>query len=71
MNSKVYFEENLQPWDDLIVAETRHIREELFAEFDYDLEKHAESLRRKQEDSGMQVVTRSPRRPDHGSGEAA
>jgi hypothetical protein len=64
-------ENNLQPWDDLIVSEIRHIREDLFAEFDYDLEKYTESLHRKQKNSGRHVVTRSPRRPDHGNGEAA
>jgi hypothetical protein len=64
-------EENLQPWDDPIVAEIRHTREDLYAEFDYDLEKYAKSLRRKQKNSGRQVVARSPRRPEHGSGEAA
>jgi hypothetical protein len=63
-------QERLQPWDDPIVSEVRQIREALFAEFDYDLEKYAERLRRKQVDSGKQVVTRSPRRPNQGSGEA-
>jgi len=62
---------NLQLWNDLIVSEIRHIREDLFAEFDYDLEKYAESLQRKQKNSGRQIVTRSPRRPDHGSDAAA
>jgi hypothetical protein len=64
-------EEYLQSWDDPIVSEVRQVREALFAEFNYDLGKYAESLRRKQADSDRPVVTRSPRRPTHGSGEAA
>jgi hypothetical protein len=64
-------EERLQPWDDLIVSEVRQAREALFAESGYDLKKYTERLRRKQADSGRQVVTRSPRRPNQDSGEAA
>ena len=64
-------EEHQKPGNDPIVSEVRKIREGLFAGFEYNLDKYAEHLRKKQEDSGLQVVTRSPRRPDHDSGEAA
>jgi len=64
-------EERSQSWDDPIVSEVRQAREALFAEFDYDLEKFAQRLRQEQSGSGRQVVTRSPRRPNHRSGEAA
>ena len=59
-------DELFQPWEDPIVLEVRQAREALFAESEYDLEKYAEKLRRKQADSGRQVVSRSPRRPDQG-----
>jgi hypothetical protein len=64
-------EELLQSWDDSIVSKVRQVREALLAEFNYDLGKYTEELRRKQADSNRQVVTRSPRRPIHGNGEAA
>jgi hypothetical protein len=64
-------DEYLQPWDDPIVSEVRKVREALLAEFNYDLGKYAEALHQKQADSNRQVVTRSPRRPTHGNGEAA
>jgi hypothetical protein len=64
-------EKQLQPWNDPIISEVRQAREALFAEFDYNLTRFAEELRRKQIDTGRQVVTRSPRRPNQGSGEAA
>jgi hypothetical protein len=64
-------EKQLQPWNDPIVSELRQAREALFAEFDYNLARFAEELHRKQKDTGRQVVTRSPRHPNQGSGEAA
>jgi hypothetical protein len=64
-------EKQIQPWNDAIVSELRQAREALFAEFDYSLAKFAEELHRKQIETGRQVITRSPRRPNHGSGEAA
>jgi hypothetical protein len=63
--------DRLQPWDDPIVSEVRRIRETLFAESDYDLEKYVQRLRQKQADSGRQVVVRPPRHPDKGTGAAA
>jgi hypothetical protein len=64
-------EKQLQPWEDLIVSEVRRAREALFAEFDYNLAMFAKELRRKQIDTGRQVITRSPRRPNQGKNEAA
>jgi hypothetical protein len=64
-------EKQLQPLDDPIVSEVRLAREALFAEFDYNLAKFAEELRRKQINTGRQVVTRAPRRSNQGNGEAA
>ena len=60
-----------QPWDDPIVREVRRAREVLFAECDFDLEKFAQRLRQEQSDSGRRIVTRTPRRPNHRSGEIA
>jgi len=63
--------ERLQPWEDAIVSDVRRIRETLFAESDYDLEKYVQKLHQEQADSGRQVVARSPRHPGKGTGEAA
>ena len=64
-------EERSQRWEDPIVSEVRKAREALFAEADYDLEKLSQRLRQEQSGSGRQIVTRSPRRPNHRKGEAA
>jgi hypothetical protein len=37
-------------WEDPIVAEVRKAREQLFAEFDYDLEAYVEHLKRVQQE---------------------
>ena len=64
-------DDNAQPWDDPIVSEVRKAREAIFAAADYDLERLSQRLRQEQSDSGRQVVTRAPRRPNHRGGEAA
>ena len=50
-----------QPWKDEIVEEVRLARERLFADFDFDLGKLADRLRREQQASGRATVT-FPRR---------
>jgi hypothetical protein len=62
---------NQQPWHDPIVSEVRKVREAIFAAADYDLEKLSHRLRQEQSDSGKPAVTRTPRRPIHGDGNAA
>jgi hypothetical protein len=59
------------PHEDPIVAEVRKVREALFAEADYDLEKFSRLLREKQSTSTRRVVTRPPRRSNDSKGEAA
>jgi len=59
------------PWDAPIVSGVRKIREAIFAAADYDLDKLSQQLRQEQSDSGRQVVTRGPGRPNHRGGEAA
>ncbi len=52
--------------DDPIVAEVRRIREEIFAEYNYDLNTLFEAMRRKTEEArmaGKTVVSFPPRRP--------
>ena len=61
----------LPPWNDPIVSQVRKVRESLFASADYDLEKLSQRLRQEQSASGRQVVTRSPRRPNHRDGAPA
>jgi hypothetical protein len=58
-------------WDDPIVKEVRRAREALFAAAGYDLDELCRRLREEQMRSGREVVTRSPRRTDRGTGEAA
>jgi hypothetical protein len=47
--------------EDPIVAEVRKARESLYAEAGYDLYELSRRLRKKQELSGRQIVSRSPR----------
>jgi hypothetical protein len=49
-------EKQLQPWNDPIISEVRQAHEALFAEFDYNLTRFAEELRRKQIDTGRHVI---------------
>ena len=62
---------DLETWDDPIVAEVRKAREELFAAADYDLDKFCQRLREEQAKSDAEVVRRPPRRPEKLPGEAA
>lgn len=48
--------------DDPIVAEVRRIREQIAAEFDFDLNAIFDEMRRRQETSGRNYITREPRR---------
>jgi hypothetical protein len=59
----VHPQRNEQPWIDEIVAEVRSAREQLFAAYDFDLEKLAERLRQNQKVSGRAVVTFPRRMP--------
>ena len=63
--------EKSAPREDPIVTEVRNVREALFAEADYDLEKFSRLLREKQSVSTRQVVVRPPRRSNNTKGEAA
>ncbi len=51
------------PDDDPIVAEVRRIREELAAEFNFDLRAIMQDYQRRQATSGRQYVSLPPRRP--------
>jgi hypothetical protein len=44
--------------------EIRQIKRQLAAQFDFDLHRIAEETRRRQRESGREVVTRSPRVPE-------
>ena len=48
---------------DPIVEEVRAIRDELAAQFDYDVRAIAEDARKRQEQSGHKVVSLPPKRP--------
>ena len=58
-------------WIDPIVEDVRSARAALLEAAGFDLERLAERLRREQALSGHPVVTLPPRKPGHGSGEAA
>jgi len=58
-------------WMDPVVAEVRAVRERLFAEAGYSLERLGEMLRETQATSGHEVITLSPRRPEGERGAAA
>jgi hypothetical protein len=51
-------------WEDPIVKETRAAREELFAQFNYDLAAFCAHLREKEREHSGRVVTLEPRRPE-------
>lgn len=46
---------------DEIVEEVRRVRDEYAAQFDYDVRRIAEDLRRRQQESGREYVTLPPR----------
>ena len=48
-------------WKDEIVEEVRRVRREYAARFDFDLEAIAEDLRRKDRESGREVVSLPPK----------
>ncbi|MEA2602817.1 MAG: hypothetical protein QOF89_3809 [Acidobacteriota bacterium] len=49
-------------WKHPIVEEIRRIREEHAAEFDYDLRKICEDLKRRERESGLKFVSLPPKR---------
>ncbi|HEX4495711.1 MAG TPA: hypothetical protein VIE43_08595 [Thermoanaerobaculia bacterium] len=51
-------------WEDPIVAEVRAVRERLFADAGYSLEKFGQMLRESQASSDHEVINLSPRRPE-------
>ena len=50
-------------WHDPIVEEVRRIRDGHAKRFNYDLHAICEDFRKKQSESGYEVVSRQPRRP--------
>ncbi len=50
-----------KPDDDPVVAEVRRIREEIFAEYHYDLAAYCEAIQRRQETSGRLYATPADR----------
>jgi len=50
-------------WKDPIVEEVRRIREAHAARFNYDLEAICRDLRKREQESGHEVVSFPPRRP--------
>jgi hypothetical protein len=50
-------------WEDMIVEETRKVREEHAAKFNYDLRAIYEDLKQQEKQSSREVVSLSPREP--------
>ena len=50
-------------WKDTIVEETRKVREEYAAQFDYDLEAVYRDLKEKEKQSEREVVSLAPKPP--------
>ena len=50
-----------KPDDDPVVAEVRRIREEIFAEYNYDLRAMFEDMQRREATSGRRYATPPPR----------
>jgi hypothetical protein len=50
-------------WKDSIVEETRKVREEYAAQFNYDLDAIYQDLKEKERQSGRKVVSLPPKRP--------
>ncbi|MBI1745290.1 MAG: hypothetical protein HYR55_01730 [Acidobacteria bacterium] len=50
-------------WKDTIVEETRKVREEYAAQFDYDLEAVYQDLKEKEKQSEREVVSLAPKPP--------
>ncbi|MHC5016906.1 MAG: hypothetical protein ACYTGM_20830 [Planctomycetota bacterium] len=59
-----------QEWRDPIVEEVRKVRQEYAARFNYDLKAIAEDLRRRQAESGRDIVAFPPRRLEDDQPEA-
>ena len=50
-------------WVDIIVEQTRKVREEHAAKFNFDLKAIYEDLKQQEEQSGREVVSLSPKEP--------
>lgn len=55
-------ERNNEPMQDEIIAEVRRIRDELAAEFDYDLDRLFEEMKRREQASDRPKIEPSPKR---------
>lgn len=53
-------------WNDPIVEETRRLRDEYAAQFDYDLEALVRDLKEQERQSGRPFVSFPPRKPQEG-----
>ena len=51
-------------WNDEIVEEVRKVRDEYAAQFDYDLEAIFKDVKRQEEKSDREVVSRPPKKPE-------
>jgi hypothetical protein len=58
-------------WNDPIVEETRRLRDEYAAQFDYDLEALVRDLKEQERQGGREVVSFPPRKPQQGTSNAA
>ena len=58
-------------WDDPIVADVRHTREELSAQFDFDLEAIFADIRARQVEVGDRLIRLEPRGPEQNDIQAA
>ncbi len=58
-------------WNDPIVEETRRLRDEYAAQFGYELEAIVRDLKEQEQQSGREIVSFAPRKPDPGASHAA
>ena len=58
-------------WEDPIVEETRKLRDAYAAQFGYDLEALFRDLKAREEASGREVISLSPRKPEQTTPTAA
>jgi len=58
-------------WNDPIVEETRRLRDEYAAQFDYDLDALVRDLKEQEQQSDREVVSFPPRMPQQNASHAA
>lgn len=58
-------------WNDPIVEETRKLRDEYAAQFNYDLEALFRDLKEQEQQGGREVVSFPPRKPERSAPHAA